>query len=424
MNARNVLLLADLFPPQFAPRVAYLVNFLARSGWNVTVVTEQIVWQHTGSHGAVLTGFDSTCRVLRLSLAYRGSGLAEAFLHLKSRRLVKEIEQRFEARHFDLIMAFTYRSFPLPAARILSKKWQIPFMADCRDIVEQYSRFDFLPHRYLCGWGIVERFVMELLAKRFISTRTHALSTACGITTVSEWHREVLQRLHPTIPVRVIANGFDEQLFAPAVSPSPKFSIVFTGRLLSRAMRDPSLLIEAMQRESLRPWVVSGQLVVEWFVDEHSRSLLRDILRPYAPEIVRANVFHEMIPFEQVPRELNRASIVLLLGNKASEHGPHGMVTTKVFEAMATRRPLLLIRSDESIVAELLKTYGGGCAATSVTEVENFVLHYLNQWKQNGYTMPEGLDSSWIAQHSRKHMAELFVQEMERVLAKPYRGVS
>ena len=112
-----------------------------------------------------------------------------------------------------------------------------------------------------------------------------------------------------------------------------------------------------------------------------------------------------MVPFEQVPALLQEASVVLLLGNKEEKYGPHGMVTTKLFEAMAVERPILMTRSDEGVAAALLKQYGAACAAIDVESVVDFIEKYFTQWKENGYTSPKGIDRSFVKQYSRWQMA-------------------
>ena len=39
---KRLLILCDMFPPAFAPRMGYLCKYLKRAGWEVHVVTEQI----------------------------------------------------------------------------------------------------------------------------------------------------------------------------------------------------------------------------------------------------------------------------------------------------------------------------------------------------------------------------------------------
>lgn len=409
MREYSVLILADLFPPQFAPRASYLANFLAnQEDWRVTVVTEHIEQKHSGSHGQIFASFEEKCAVHRVPLVPKPSvwrSLAEALWGEKGKRLERYILQHFAAKSFDVILACTYRTFPVPTAVRLAQRWHIPVVADCRDLVEQYSRNDFLPYRPFARWGWGENLLMGLLKRHFIAARTRALRKTNCVTTVSEWHRLCLQKLHPQQRVLSIANGYDEAFFRATQVRSERFRIVFTGRVLSLAMRDPSLLFEALASEALESIVASGSVSIDWYVDEDSQRMLQQLLHSYPHQVASLNNFHSMVPFEQVPALLQEASVVLLLGNKEEKYGPHGMVTTKLFEAMAVERPILMTRSDEGVAAALLKQYGAACAAIDVESVVAFIEKYFTQWKEKGYTSPEGIDRSFVEQYSRWQMA-------------------
>ena len=38
----KILILCDMFPPAFGPRMGYLCKYMRRAGWEPVVVTEQI----------------------------------------------------------------------------------------------------------------------------------------------------------------------------------------------------------------------------------------------------------------------------------------------------------------------------------------------------------------------------------------------
>ena len=53
MPPHRILLLTDLLPPQFAPRITALLQRLPEGDWQVDVVSEEIRGDHRGSHGSV-----------------------------------------------------------------------------------------------------------------------------------------------------------------------------------------------------------------------------------------------------------------------------------------------------------------------------------------------------------------------------------
>ena len=421
MFPHRILLLTDLLPPQFAPRITSLVQLLPTDQWSVDVISEQIVGQHSGAHGSVESASSLIAhRVDRIQLSpTRRSllySLADALWQVKSKRLLCYLRRQYDLTKYDLIVGMSYRTFPLPAVAKLVDLTGLPAVMDCRDIVEEYTPQGFLPAP-LPGWLPCRRLVYRWLRGRFIKARTKALGKASAITTVSEWHREQLQQLHPMQAVLCIPNGYDEKLFV--ATPSQKchlpLRILYTGRLLSLDMRDPTLLLSALQMLDRKGRLTPGVIEVHWYCDVASQRLIEVLLESYSSAVSSCMHFHAMVPYVDVPRLLARADIILLLGRKETPQGPHGMVTTKVFEAMAMHRPILMVESDESVVARLLRAHGGALAATEVAEVMTFLEGHLERLERG-----EILDSNVFTPshecYTREAMAKSFAQLFANVI--------
>ena len=75
MLPHRILLLTDLLPPQFAPRITALLQRLPQQEWQVDVVSEEIRGDHQGSHGSVeRTSSLPAHRLERVPLVPRGEG--------------------------------------------------------------------------------------------------------------------------------------------------------------------------------------------------------------------------------------------------------------------------------------------------------------------------------------------------------------
>lgn len=85
------------------------------------------------------------------------------------------------------------------------------------------------------------------------------------------------------------------------------------------------------------------------------------------------------------------------------------MVTTKLFEAMAMRRPILMVESDESVVAQILRAHAGSLAATDVAQVVQFVTDHLERLER-GEVLPVDTFTDHYQQYTRAAMAEAFAQ--------------
>lgn len=422
-TVRRILLLSDLVPPHFSPRIVALLKRLPAAEWSVDVVSEQIDFSAAQAHGHVdahsLDAEETYIRIDRVKLTTTGwlgrlRSLSDALRNSKSRRLLTYIHRHYDLSQYDLLVGMSYRTFPLPAVARLAAESGLPCLMDCRDIVEEYTPCGYLPAP-LPSRLPLRPYIYRWLRSRFISARTRALDHATTISTVSEWHRDTLRRLHPDRRVVCIPNGYDETLFvAQPHIPSLPLRIVYTGRLLSIEMRDPTLLYEALSTPSLLSAIEAGTVELHWYTDSASQVLLERELGRYPVALREAHHFHEMVSFEEVPRLLSEADVILLLGNREAPDGPHGMVTTKLFEAMAMLRPILMVRSDESVVAREIEKHGNSCAGESVEEVALFLEQQLSRIRAGLATMPSQFTTAY-QQYTREAMARSFVEEFHRL---------
>ena len=103
------------------------------------------------------------------------------------------------------------------------------------------------------------------------------------------------------------------------------------------------------------------------------------------------------IKADKVPSVLNNSSILLQLANKADEHGPKGIMSTKIFEAMAVEKPLLCVRSDESFLEQLISKTRTGSSARTAEQAYDFILNQLNIWKKEGFTSNINQDKTLVS---------------------------
>lgn len=408
---RLVGVLTDLYPPAFAPRIAYLTKYLNRFGWKAVVFTELVV-EHQ-----IFDDFEEVCPTIRVPL--RGHGrvkrltqvIAEVLWEYKERCFTKAIEQ-YVGEHPemrpDILLCFTYRKFPLRTASVLSHRWNIPWVGDCRDIIEQYSPGDWLPKR-LCLGSIPLTWVEKLLAQRYIHLRNRYLRLASCVSTISCWHKQLLEKVLDR-PVELIYNGFADELFYPRMSEQVTFVIRYTGRILSLEMRDPSLLFEALSRPPLSELPIT----VELYTDTYSQALLKPMIKEWG--LCDRVLLCDMVSSQCVPNLLRSSAIILLLGNAEGEGRPQGMVSTKLFEALALERPLLLLPMVEGETVDILQSSGCGIAANRVDEISAYILDQYHMWLNHGYTMVQTPNRDKIAQYSRLGQAKQFTKILNSLI--------
>lgn len=124
---------------------------------------------------------------------------------------------------------------------------------------------------------------------------------------------------------------------------------------------------------------------------------------------------HDFIPAAEVPSLLNRSSVLLQIANIADEKGPKGIMSTKVFEAMAIGKPMLLVPDDCSFLGRLVESSGMGMAAKTEDEVFAFLEAEYGKWKQTGSTQRE-VNREIVGRFSRKEQALSFLRIFEQVV--------
>lgn len=408
---KKVLILCDLFPPAFGPRMGYLCKYLTQSEWTPTVVTERVAPSHFQFLANVcevheVDYYTSDIRFIR-KLQWICIQILSLLFDYKSHKIYKEAEKLISRNHFNLILCSTYRTFPLPAAESLAEKYGLPLIVDLRDIIEQYSGEEFISHR-IPDIPILRKYIINSFKNKNIKTRNRILEKAACVTSVSDWHINFLRQYNKNI--NLIFNGYDPDIFHPEPVKTSKFIITYTGRVLSTAMRDPSLLFEALRRLTDKGCLSPTICRVLWYVDRESWNIIH-------AEAEKFNVedYMEMkgyVTATDIPKILNGSSVLLLLTNKSSGKGPKGVMTTKLFESLAVRKPILCVRNDEGVIEKVLKESNAGIAAETADEVCTFLSKEFISWKEKGYTMSAAREDL-LERFSRKEQASQFIQLFE-----------
>ena len=415
---KHVLILCDLFPPAFGPRMGYLCKYLKQSDWTPIVVTEKIPacnFQFLENICEVHTINYYTARhpFLR-KLQWLVIFLLSFGFDYKNWKIRRYAEKLISQKQFDALLCSTYRTFPLPAAHKLANKYKLPLIVDLRDIIEQYSGNEFIARKIPAIPGL-QQLITFLFREHSLKIRNQILPQAACITTVSDWHVKTLRQYNPN--VQLIYNGFDPEIFYPKTYPTDRFIITYTGRLLSKAMRDPSLLFESLRQLATESILTPQNCRVYWYVDPESWNVISAEAEKYG-----ITSFIEMkgyVEASQIPEILNKSSVLLLLTNKSSTTGPKGVMTTKLFEALAVNKPILCVRNDEGVLEKALKESNAGLAASNVDEVSTFLKHYFTLWKEFGYTKAE-TDLNVLKKYSRKEQAKQFEYLFDSLIKKRY----
>ena len=367
--AKRLLIVSEpLTPPSYSPRLTSMMHYLEQNGWKCTFESEPIVTNR----------------------------IADALFRQREKQFTKRLKSTYSAQDFNAIFCSTFYYFPLLTAYNLSKAWHVPLIVDVRDIAEQWGKADYFtsPLPKLCG---LEKILSRIYVRRNINMRNRVLRHASAVTTVSPWHQTYLQTLTKA-PVTLIYNGYDENELKPQNFQTDTFLIAYIGRIISLALRQPQLLFRAV-----------SELDIPVQLDFYSEPTLANDLRQLATQYHIENLLHlhDYISRDEIQSVMSQASILLALGAPASMQ-QHGILGTKVFEAIGIEKPFMLIPSDEENLAQLIAETGIGVAASDVETIKAFILEQYTQWQQNGFTRCTIADKSRFSrQHAAKEFEEL-----------------
>jgi glycosyltransferase involved in cell wall biosynthesis len=393
--------------------MGYLCKYLKRAGWNPSVITEY----STDRTFAFLQG-DTDVTYIRLYSTQRPFRrlkralfiAADLLFDCKNRRMYREALRHTRRQPYQLILCSTFRTYPLPAAIKIARKMHLPLVADLRDIIEQSAGSEFLarPLPKLLG---MEKWILWAFKKRSLYRRNRVLRQARSVTTVSPWHVDVLKPYNPA--VTLISNGYDPELFYPAPVETAQFCITYTGRLFSTALRDPELLLQAVARLDSEQLISPDTFRIRWYTDPKSRQIICDEAGRHG--VSRYMDYPGYIAASDIPTVLNESAILLILTNRAGKTGPNGIMTTKLFEALAVEKPVLCVRGDGGCMEELIRLTRSGLSAHHAEEVFQFIREQYMRWETSGNTSIDA-NRAEIRKFSREAQANQFIHIFEQII--------
>jgi len=265
-----------------------------------------------------------------------------------------------------------------------------PWVADLHDPWTDISYYDDLPHT---------RWARRIDA----ALERHVLASASAVTTVSPSWAELFASKAEN-QYRVVENGFSEEEFASIdeTPPDDRFVLAHVGKLY--ASRTPTVVWAALERlheagaiPNLRLRLIgSVDPAVERALDEHGLTPLveRIPFRPHAEAI----------------REMARSTLLLLVIERFAE--AEGMITSKLYEYLASGRPVLGVGPPDGDAHALLRRHDAGSVVDwrDVDRAAEVLRLHYEAWAEN--SPRTGADRSELGAHSRRHQAH----RMARVL--------
>ena len=413
---RPILLITDTFPPQAdigGLRGAMFAKYLPKFGWEPYVLCRN--WPEGDPHRNHSGGFIGLPDEEHIHRLYYGT--EDEIKALKQRGFSGKVKALFAPeyahppgvcdyflRHlsdiwpdieFKAILSFATNLFPLAAGRALCRSRRLPWFADLGDILEQE------PKRY-------KKLRDKFLVLRWKIRRNWLLRDATAVSVVSDSHRQIMKRA-VSVPVTTIPNGYDAEMFEKiSAFPCPdRFEIIYMGRVLDIALQNPEPLFDALD-EMLSLQLINPDKFSVNFIGSDG-PVLRDIL---GERICKSVVkIQPRIPYKDVPNCLAGASVFLLLTNPETK----GILTTKVFEYLAARKPILCVPGDGGDLDALMDETMAGVVCKNEKEIRHQILSWYNAWVNNEKIAYSGKPQE-IKKYSRSNTTGMLSNMLEENL--------
>jgi glycosyltransferase involved in cell wall biosynthesis len=265
----------------------------------------------------------------------------------------------------EVIFATSPSYTTLLLGSLLKKKTKIPLVVDFRDLWVNNSFIEY-PARF-------HKFIESKMEK-------HVLAQADYITVVSDLIRDDLIRRYPFVrpKIETLTNGFDPEDFEELdlQKESRKFRIAYTGSIyggLTARTFLSALKKLVIENEELKKNI---EVVFVGNYGKETQSLVGELS-------LEENVKLKGYVSHKKSLDLIAGSNVLLLlitvlGSKGKE-----ILTGKIFEYLASKKPIIAIAPEDNLASKLIKSLDAGVIVPprNVELVKEAILLFYKKWK-------------------------------------------
>ena len=307
---------------------------------------------------------------------------------------VKYLKSYLKAHPVDAIISTGPPHSMHLIAMKLKEELGLPWIADFRD---PWTEIDYYHDLHLTRWADRKHHRLE----------KEVLTKADKVVTVAPDGAKRLGRIGNR-NVRVVYNGFDRDDDATTTVVKPgKFTITYLG-VLSK-IQNPEKLWEALGELARENDGFANTLKIN-MIGQIDSSVVKAIEQQGLSQHVSYSPY---IPHDQVSAVHRSSTLLLLLLMPDSEPRAKGLLTGKLFEYLASGRPILCIGPEDGDAARILKETGAGTTVSfGNKEKMKEVLgdYYANYLEDN---LPDNANEA-IERYSRKALSLQFAELLDK----------
>ena len=316
-------------------------------------------------------------------------------LALRSRQLDPRVAQ--ELANADV---FVSSCPPWPAhlaALVAARRFGKPWIADYRD--------QFSGNHVMNGTWLSDR--IELAIDRAL------LKRATAVTVISGPMQTYYEDMHTA--VHCVENGYDSELFesvgaALRTTTASEASAPIVVRHMGTITRDriPHNLLAALEQVNTSRGQAARQVRLECFGDTR---ILEDFVNARHPGLKQCIDFLPAVPYRKsIEAMLTADALLFMETSNMSSLSARGVLTTKLFEYLASGRPIVAEIDDSTLAASYIKRASTSHVVTRDVRVLATALAQLASHRP-----PAAHDEAFIKSLSRREKARQFEQIALRV---------
>lgn len=266
-----------------------------------------------------------------------------------------------ENEDIDAIMS---SSFPITAHTIaheLKEKYDIPWIADLRDL------WNLNP--YINHTSIRNYFEKRLELKTFENVDV--------LTTTTPLAQKTLQTLHPNKRIISVVSGYDPEDFKDIEQTefSDKLTLMYAGSLYG-GKRDPSILFDAINQLINENKIEADNIAINFYGDSTN---LVELSQKYNVESI-VNIHGRITHKEVLQNQMNSDVLLLISWMNESEKM---FIPGKVYEYIASKKPILSIGYKEGSLKDLIEKTNIGYHVSEVSETKKAIYDYYSKYINN-----------------------------------------
>ncbi|MFM7176404.1 MAG: glycosyltransferase [Bacteroidota bacterium] len=275
-------------------------------------------------------------------------------------------------------------------AQQLASKTKLPWLADFRD---PWTNIDYYKQLKLSAWADTRHHQLE----------KSVVTGANRVVVVGSGMRDEFLHNHGVDSV-VITNGYDASDFPEIpVASNSRFIVSHVGTLVPS--RNPSQL-----------WIALGELVKEnREFKNFFRLRLTGKVDVSVVDAINSNgldshvEYVEYLPHDKVAGELASSALLLLILNDTPNS--KGILTGKLFEYLAAKKPVLCLGPTDGDAAKVLKETGAGFAAEfhDKHEIKKVLVDFFSKF-QSGTLQ---VSNQSVEQYSREQLTRKLVSVLD-----------